>query len=99
MNPAESLMLSSSFLQLLAQTELIPPQQQGILDFVRGSGFVVQGVLYLLVLFSVVSWGIIFYKYREVRAAKNQSDKFIETFWESRNLSAIMIPAGSSNRV
>ncbi len=82
-------MLSSSFLQLLAQTELIPPQQQGILDFVRGSGFVVQGVLYLLVLFSVISWGIIFYKYREVRAAKNQSDKFIETFWESRNLSAI----------
>jgi biopolymer transport protein TolQ len=76
-------------LQLLAQTEFTPPQQQGILDFVRGSGLVVQGVLYVLILFSVLSWGIIFYKYREVRAAKSQSDKFIEIFWESRNLSAI----------
>lgn len=76
-------------LQLLAQTEFTPPQQQGILDFVRGSGLVVQGVLYVLILFSVLSWGIIFYKYREVRAAKRQSDKFIEIFWESRNLSAI----------
>jgi biopolymer transport protein TolQ len=76
-------------LQLLAQTEFAPPQQQGILDFVRGSGLVVQAVLYLLVLFSVISWGIIFYKYREVQTAKGQSDKFIEIFWESRNLSAI----------
>ncbi|TMA12674.1 MAG: protein TolQ [Deltaproteobacteria bacterium] len=82
-------MSSLWLLQLLAQTEFAPPQQQGILDFVRGSGPVVQAVLYLLVLFSVVSWGIIFYKYREVQTAKGQSDKFTEIFWESRNLSAI----------
>lgn len=76
-------------LQLLAQSELAPSQQQGVLDLVMGSGPVVQGVLYLLVLFSVVSWGIIFYKFRQVRTAKSQSDKFIETFWDSRNLSTI----------
>jgi biopolymer transport protein TolQ len=59
------------------------------LDLVIGSGPVVQAVLYLLILFSVVSWGIIFYKYRQMRAAQGESEKFIDLFWESRNLSAI----------
>jgi len=81
----------SSFwsLQLLAQTGFDAGQQQGILDLVRGSSLIVQGVLYLLILFSVVSWGIIFYKYRQVRTAKNESERFVEIFWESRNLASI----------
>lgn len=77
------------FLQLLAQTGIEPNQQQGILDLVRGSSPIVQAVLYLLVLFSVVSWGIIFAKYRQVRTAKNESARFTEIFWESRNLASI----------
>lgn len=77
------------FLQLLAQTGIEPNQQQGVLDLVRGSSPIVQAVLYLLVLFSVVSWGIIFSKYRQVRAAKNESARFTEIFWESRNLASI----------
>lgn len=81
----------SSFwiLQLLAQTELSPPRQQGILDLVMGAGPLVQAVLYVLVLFSVVSWGIIFYKYRQVQASRGQSEKFIEIFWDSRSLSSV----------
>lgn len=81
----------SSFwlLHLLAQDGLPALQQHGILDLVRGSGFVVQSILYLLVLFSVVSWGIIIHKYRQIRRAKGESDKFIEIFWERRNLSSI----------
>ncbi len=81
----------SSFwsLQLLAQTGFDTSQQQGILDLVRGSSLIVQGVLYLLILFSVVSWGIIFYKYRQVRTAKSESERFVEIFWESRNLASI----------
>jgi biopolymer transport protein TolQ len=89
MNPWILQMLLFWSLQLLAQTEFAAPQQQGILDFVRGSGLVVQLVLYILILFSILSWGVIFFKYREVRTAKNQSDKFTEIFWDSRNLSAI----------
>ena len=50
---------------------------------------VVQGVLYLLVLFSVLSWGIIAYRYRQIRCAKRESERFIEIFWERRNLSSI----------
>lgn len=76
-------------LQLLAQPELTLTPQQGILDLVTGSGPLVQVVLYVLILFSVVSWGIIFYKFRQVRTAKGQSERFIEIFWDSRNLSSI----------
>ena len=76
-------------LQLLAQTGFDANQQQGILDLVRGAGPIVQAVLYLLILFSVVSWGIIFYKYRQVRTARDESERFVEIFWESRNLASI----------
>jgi len=77
------------FLQLLAQTGFTSDQQQGVLDLVKGSSLIVQAVLYLLVLFSVVSWGIIFSKYRQVRTAKSESARFVEIFWQSRNLASI----------
>ena len=64
-------------------------QQQGIFDLITGAGPVVQVVLYLLILFSVVSWGVILFKFRHVREAKKQSARFIEIFWESRNLASI----------
>jgi biopolymer transport protein TolQ len=76
-------------LQLLAQNDLTVTQQHGILDLVKGSGLLVQGVLYLLILFSVLSWGIIFAKLNQMRRAKSESEKFIEIFWDSRNLASI----------
>ena len=82
-------MPSIRFVYLLVQDPISVPQQHGILDLVRGSGLVVQSVLYLLILFSVVSWGIIFYKYRQFRRATKDSDKFIQIFWERRNLASI----------
>jgi len=82
-------MPSFSSLQLLAQSGLLATQEQGIWDLVRAAGPVVQMVLYVLVLFSVISWGIIFYKFREVRAARMQSERFISIFWDSHDLSAI----------
>ena len=79
----------STLLRLAVQAEVVSAPQQGILELVRGSGLLVQFVLYLLLLFSVVSWGIIFYKYRQLRSAKTQSQKFLEIFWDSRNLASI----------
>src|SRR5687767_13524688 len=76
-------------LQLLVQDGLPAPPQHGILDLVRGSGLVVQFILYLLILFSVASWGIILYKFRQMRRAKQESERFIDVFWERRNLSSI----------
>ena len=78
-----------SIYQLAVQPDTLGMQQHGILDLVTGSGPVVQSVLYVLILFSVVSWGIILYKFRRVRTAKRQSASFIEIFWESRNLASI----------
>ncbi|OGQ24387.1 MAG: protein TolQ [Deltaproteobacteria bacterium RIFCSPHIGHO2_02_FULL_60_17] len=59
------------------------------MELVKQASPLVQGVLYLLVLFSVVSWGIIFSKYRQVRTAQGESDRFLDIFWQSRNLAAI----------
>jgi len=73
----------------MAQSDITVPQQHGILDLVQGASPLVQGVLYLLILFSVLSWGIIFYKSNQVRRAKRESEKFIEIFWDSRNLASI----------
>lgn len=64
-------------------------QQEGLVSMVTGSGLVVQLVLYLLILFSVFSWGIIFYKLRQVRVARRQSARFVELFWETKNLTTI----------
>jgi biopolymer transport protein TolQ len=60
-----------------------------LLAMVTGSGPVVQGVLYLLMFFSVASWGVILFKARQIRAARRVSDRFIESFWETKNLTTI----------
>ncbi len=71
-----------------AQTESAM-RQEGLVTMVTGSGPVVQLVLYVLVLFSVFSWGIIFYKPRQVRVARKQSQRFTEIFWDTKNLTTI----------
>lgn len=79
--------LWSLYLSVQSGPALAP--QHDILDLIKGSSLVVQLVLYLLVFFSIVSWGIIFFKLKQVHNAKQQSGKFIEMFWERRNLSTI----------
>jgi len=50
---------------------------------------VVQGVLIVLVAFSVASWGIILYKLRQISQARRESKRFDTLFWESKNLATI----------
>lgn len=64
-------------------------RQDSVVDMVTGSGLVVQSVLYLLMSFSVISWGIVLYKFRQIRQARNESERFTVVFWETKNLSAI----------
>lgn len=63
--------------------------QGDLFAMVTGSGLVVQLVLYILILFSVVSWGIILHKVRQIRVARRTSDRFLATFWESKNLTTV----------
>ena len=46
-------------------------------------------VLALLVVFSVVSWGIILVKWMSLRTAQRSSVEFLELFWQSKRLDEI----------
>lgn len=50
---------------------------------------VVKFVLLLLLFFSVFSWAIIIFKYRVVKTAFKQSDKFLEYFRKSKSLTEV----------
>ena len=57
-----------------------------VIDMISGAGPVVQAVLYLLILTSVASWGVVLYKARQIRSARRGSERFVKYFWETRNL-------------
>ncbi|MBW1742354.1 MAG: protein TolQ [Deltaproteobacteria bacterium] len=50
------------------------------------AGPMVRLVLLLLLFFSVASWAIIFAKYRSIRKARKESARFLDIFWNSRDL-------------
>ncbi len=72
-------------------TAATPPTlaHQSLLSLVTGSGPVVQAVLYMLVLSSVGCWGVVLFKYRQIRAARRESAEFVRIFWETKNLTTI----------
>ncbi|MBN2223116.1 MAG: protein TolQ [Deltaproteobacteria bacterium] len=53
------------------------------------AGPVVKGVIMILVFFSVVSWGIIIYKFFVINAARHESSLFLEVFWTNKRLSIL----------
>uniref|UniRef100_C6E648 Protein TolQ n=1 Tax=Geobacter sp. (strain M21) TaxID=443144 RepID=C6E648_GEOSM len=53
------------------------------------TGLVVKLVLFLLLYFSVVSWGIIFYKLLQVSRANGASERFLDFFWKAKRFDAI----------
>ena len=53
------------------------------------TGLVVQLVLVVLSLFSVISLGIIFFKFRQVYRANSQSEKFLDFFWKVKKFDSI----------
>ncbi|MDK9707886.1 MAG: protein TolQ [Desulforhopalus sp.] len=60
--------------------------QLSILDMVRHAGPVGQMVMLTLLIFSLVSWTIVFTKARLFRKVRIDSEDFLETFWNSANL-------------
>ena len=78
--------MEDSLLGAAARQTLAQPT---VLEMVTGSGPVVQAVLYLLVLFSVISWAIVFFKFRQLRRTRRESEQFTVVFWETKNLSSI----------
>jgi biopolymer transport protein TolQ len=63
--------------------------EMNIFHLFWGSGWVVRLVLFILIGFSVGCWGIALAKSREMRRAEKQSARFIDIFWEAKNLGTI----------
>lgn len=60
--------------------------QNSLLDMTLGSGPIIKLVMILLILFSVLSWAIIFWKFRIFRKARVESEIFLEAFYEGKGL-------------
>ena len=63
--------------------------EKNILDYLFGSGLVVQGVLLILILVSVFSWAIIISKALQLRRVRRENEEFSDLFWETKNLSRL----------
>ena len=59
-----------------------------LIQLLGNAGVVVRFVLLLLLFFSVISWAIIIIKWRYIRKAYRESNRFIEYFWKSRDLAS-----------
>lgn len=57
-----------------------------VLAAVLAAGPVVKGVMLLLLGFSVVSWAVIFSKFRQLRQARQENREFFRRFWEAPDL-------------
>jgi biopolymer transport protein TolQ len=63
--------------------------QGSILGMIISAGIVVQIVLLLLLLFSVVSWAIIFMKYRLIKKVEAENEGFLDVYMKSNTLSDV----------
>lgn len=61
----------------------------GLLAVVMGAGWVVKGVMILLLLFSVICWGIILTKAVTLSRARKDTQLFFDAFRESRKFSIL----------
>lgn len=75
------------------ETPVAPPSEtlhdMSILEMILASSPIVQGVLIMLVVMSVWTWGIVIYKYKAMKRARLESERFEEVFWNSKNLAEI----------
>jgi biopolymer transport protein TolQ len=75
-------------------TEPLPVERPDVLGLLLGSGWMVRLVLLVLLATSIGCWGIALAKGREMRRARRQSARFIDVFWEAKNLSTIQAASG-----
>ena len=73
-------------------------KEMDILGLALESTGVVLAVLILLLVFSIISWFIIVYKWVYIKRAQNQSEEFLEAFWQSKRLDKIYSEAEKLTR-
>jgi len=65
-------------------------QDLSILTLILNAGVVVQGVLILLILLSLISWAIIFNKWRFYRKTRSEAESFSHTFWGGTDMDTVL---------
>ncbi len=65
--------------------------QHSAMQLILQAGYVVKVVLLILLFFSVVSWAIIFYKYRYLSRANKETDTFLRSYRAGRDLKGLLI--------
>jgi biopolymer transport protein TolQ len=61
----------------------------GLLGLLSSSGPVAKGVVVILMLFSILSWTIIFYKWKQLRSAERDGESFLRVIKESDSLKGL----------
>ncbi|MEK7829233.1 MAG: protein TolQ [Deltaproteobacteria bacterium] len=69
--------------------------QGGLWNMILGAGIVVKLVLIVLLVFSVLSWAIIIYKYRILKKMEKESGAFLEFFWHKKQFATIFAAAAN----
>lgn len=67
----------------------LPQVDYGFFSAVVHAGVGEKIVMGILLAFSIMSWAIIAHKWRVVRRAARESDKFLDAFWASKRLDSI----------
>ena len=57
-----------------------------VVSLIAQAGIVAKGVLLILLFFSLVSWALIFSKFRMLRRGQRESERFLQLFRSSKNL-------------
>jgi len=63
--------------------------QGDLWSMIFGAGVMVKFVLAILIVFSILSWAIIIYKYRVLKKMEKESGEFLEFFWHNKQFASI----------
>lgn len=66
-----------------------------ILTLLREAHWVEQAVMFVLLLFSAISWGVIVFKYRQLGRASKQNAQFLSVFRKSSRFSEVQASCGA----
>ncbi|MBN1960288.1 MAG: protein TolQ [Deltaproteobacteria bacterium] len=79
---------------MLSQSAAVSPTSPAVPEYsfwqaIMDAGMIEKAVLVILLGFSVISWAIIYFKWRGVKRAYRESETFLDSFWNSKRLDAI----------
>jgi biopolymer transport protein TolQ len=80
-------MLTSLFIPLAYAQEVSQvAMESNLLADLMKAGLAVQSLLICLIVMSILSWGIIFSKHKQIKEATESDHKFEDRFWKSKSL-------------